>query len=151
MSKGACMFDFRDFEKGFEHLIRNAIPQHAANGLRQGAALCLRDAVKIPPTVPKKTGFLRSQQRIEDPVITRDEISVRFGFNTSYASRLHEAPSNWNWSQKNSGPKFLETKMAQFRKKYMEAVAAYILSKQPGLAGGAGAAPMPFETEGGGD
>lgn len=139
MAKTGFTMDFRDFNKKFYKIVRNAIPELGERGLFQGGALLIRDAITETPAVPKSRGIskpkgsrwtgpghLRRSQKVEKPVITSREISVEVGFNTDYAAYVHEAPSNLNWSTPGTGPKFLETKLARHKDKYMRKVAEVI-------------------------
>lgn len=66
---------------------------------------------------------MRRNQAIGKAQIGRKGISIVFGFNTEYAARLHEAPSNWNWTEPGSGPKYLQSKLEKNMKKYMKKIA----------------------------
>jgi len=123
--KTGLYMDFSDFDKGFERYLKKH-PIESAKALEVTAAIVLADAVNEQPTVPKKTGTLRRSQAIAKAKIERKGISIIFGFNTEYAARLHEAPSNWNWSEPGSGPKYLQSKLERNMKKYMKKVAEEI-------------------------
>jgi len=124
--KTGLTFDFRDFDMNFKRIVEKTIPGHAEKGLLQAGAALIRDAIVEEPTVPKKTGHLRRNQRIEVVKESGKAISVLAGFNTNYAAKLHEAPSSWNWSEPGSGPKYLESKLSKHKDKYMKVVADYI-------------------------
>jgi hypothetical protein len=122
--------DTKDFDMKFAEIVKNTIPRVAADALFRAGALVIRDALREEPTVPKKTGNLRRTQHIETPDITSDDISVEAGFNADYAARVHEwVPSEQygekqvNWTLAGSGPKFLSTKLARNKEKYMKYVA----------------------------
>ena len=123
--KTGLYMDFSEFNKGFEKYLKKHKIESAA-ALEKVAAFVLADAVNEQPTVPKKTGTLRRSQAISKAQIGRKGISIVFGFNTEYAARLHEAPSNWNWSEPGSGPKYLQSKLEKNMKKYMKQVAEEI-------------------------
>ena len=123
--KTGLYMDFSEFNKGFEKYLKKHKTESAA-ALEKVAAFVLADAVNEQPTVPKKTGTLRRSQAISKAQIGRKGISIVFGFNTEYAARLHEAPSNWNWSEPGSGPKYLQSKLEKNMKKYMKQVAEEI-------------------------
>jgi len=122
--------DFSDFEKGFNDLVKNAIPPDAEKGLFNAAAAMLKDADEEIPMTPRKEGHLRGEKKIENVLTTKGEISVTAGFNKEYAASLHEMPKEAgdkiNWTLPGSGPKFLETKMVRNKQKYMEIVAESI-------------------------
>jgi len=123
--KTGLYMDFSEFNKGFEKYLKKHKVESAA-ALEKVAAFVLADAVNEQPTVPKKTGTLRRSQAVSKAQIERKGISIVFGFNTEYAARLHEAPSNWNWSEPGSGPKYLQSKLEKNMKKYMKQVAEEI-------------------------
>ena len=114
--------DFRDFDIHFAKIVEEQIPKETEDALFQAGSLALADAIEEKPTVPKKTGHLRRSQRVEVKK-EKNEIYVLCGFNTNYAAKLHEAPSNWNWTEPGSGPKFLESTLQKNAKKYMKFVA----------------------------
>ena len=121
--KSGFTLNTRDFDMRFPKITEKKIPRDAARAIFQVAAIVLKDAITEQPTVPKKKGTLRRSQRIEHPKIQHGEISVELGFNEEYAAKLHEAPSNWNWTEPGSGPKFLEAKLARNSQKYMRETA----------------------------
>jgi len=123
--KTGLYMDFSEFDKGFEKYLKKHKTESAA-ALEKVAAFVLADAVSEQPTVPKKSGTLRREQAIGEAQIGRKGISIVFGFNTEYAARLHEAPTNWNWSEPGSGPKYLQSKLEKNMRKYMKKVAEYI-------------------------
>jgi len=115
--------DTKDFDMKFAEIVKNTIPRVAADALFRAGALVIRDALREEPTVPKKTGNLRRTQHIETPDITSDEISVEAGFNANYAADVHERVGKTRWTLEGSGPKFLSTKLARNKEKYMKYVA----------------------------
>jgi len=123
--KTGLYMDFSEFNKGFEKYLKKHKVE-SAEALEKVAAFVLADAVNEQPTVPKKTGNLRRNQAVGKAQIGRKGISIVFGFNTEYAARLHEAPSNWNWSEPGSGPKYLQSKLERNMKKYMKLTAEKI-------------------------
>jgi hypothetical protein len=120
--------DFTNFDAGFKDLINNVIPGHAQKGLFQAGALIIKYAITEEPRAPHLTGHLWRSQKIE-VIKESGYIGVAVGFNTSYAAKLHEAPSNWNWTMQGSGPKYLETPMSVHRNDAMKKCADYILSQ----------------------
>lgn len=129
MEKTGFTLDTKEFDLKFPKITDKEIPEEMANSAMRVGAFILRDAIVQPPTVPKKSGHLRRQQVVERPKIERGEISVAFGFNTPYAARLHEAPSNWQWSEPGSGPKFLESKLMSNKEKYLQQIAEDVRRK----------------------
>jgi len=123
MNKSGFTLNTRDFDIKFPKITQKRIPEDAAQAIFQVAAIVLKDAITEEPTAPKNKGTLRRSQKIERPKVEHGAISIEIGFNTEYAAKLHEAPSNWNWSEPGSGPKFLEAKLSRNREKYMRETA----------------------------
>jgi hypothetical protein len=130
-------FDTKDFDIKFTELVKKTIPRLAGDALFKAGALVIRDSILEEPTVPKKTGNLRRTQKILPAEIGDDEISVDVGFNADYAAKVHEMGEGlgflWgnvrsvHWTLPGSGPKFLSTKLAKNKEKYMQFVADEIL------------------------
>jgi hypothetical protein len=121
-----CEFrlDTRDFDKKFYRLVNYAVPEYAQKGWARAGAKCIADAIEKEPRAPHDKGFLwRSQKVIAFPA------GCILGFNIVYAARHHEAPDNWNWKLTGAGPKYLTSKLAQYRKDYMKIVADTIRNK----------------------
>jgi hypothetical protein len=122
--------DWTDFDKKFYNLVNNAIPEDAEKGLVDGMNELLRDSIELPPQAPKDIGDLWGSTA--DTVKLAKEkgklLGVSGGFNIKYARRHHEAePGEFKYTvdkgASKPGPKFMQSKMAQFGKKYMEIVA----------------------------
>ena len=137
--------DVSDFEKGFARIVKKASGEEAEKGLFDAANQLLRDAEEEQPYVPYADGFLRGSASVggaggqvhkrgqtggAKAVVTKDEVSVYPGFNIVYAARWHELTpeedDKINWSLPGSGRKYLESKMALFKEKYMKTVARSI-------------------------
>lgn len=112
--------DVKDFQKNMAELAKNTIPKVVGNALFKAGALVIRDAILEEPTCPKKTGNLRRTQKVLLPDISRDEIGVDVGFNADYAAKVHELPEKTNWTLPGSGPKYLSSKLARNKDKYMK-------------------------------
>jgi len=110
--------DTKDFDLKFDQLNNKELPEAIKNALLQTGALIIDDAINEEPRVPHKTGHLWRSQRIEIES-KKGSHSLLVGFNTEYAARLHEAPKAWNWTLEGSGPKYLESKLLKFNKKYI--------------------------------
>ena len=123
--KTGFSMDFSDFDKKFAKIVKKAIPELAAKALFQVGGKVIADAIKKQPRAPQLTGNLWRSQLIMPPKILKD-ISIEVGFAAEYAARLHEAPSNWNWTLAGSGPKYLEAKLSQYHRNYMKFVADFI-------------------------
>jgi len=124
--------DFSDFDKNFYQLATNAIPNDARKGLYNAMNELLEDSVTKPPQAPKEFGDLWASKGGTVEVETKGkELSVSGGFNIKYAHRQHEAePGTYKYTRDKGasqpGPKFMQSKMAMFFKKYMEIVAETI-------------------------
>ncbi len=122
-------FDSSDFDKKFEQLVKNAIPDDARDGLFKAMNEVLRDSIELPPQAPKEIGDLWGSTAGTVKVETKhDLLSVSGGFNLKYAHRHHEVPPGtykytMDKGAKQPGPKFMQSKMARYARKYMEIVA----------------------------
>ncbi|GAG56946.1 unnamed protein product, partial [marine sediment metagenome] len=120
MSKSGFSLDFKDFDKKFTRIIERAIPEAAADGLRQAGQEWKLDADNVEPRTPHKEGFLRGSGEVSKAKITARSIDVEVTYDEPYAKRWHEAePGTVKWSELGVGPKYLESKAVRFMKKYM--------------------------------
>lgn len=126
MEKTGFTVDLKDFEKKFNDIVKNTIPELARMGLFQAGAQLLRDAIIEEPRAPHKTGALWRSQKIE---VSHDKIEVKAGFNIEYAAAVHERPKKGEWTLPGSGPKFLESKLVKNKLKYMRITAEVIKNK----------------------
>jgi hypothetical protein len=155
--KEGFSLNFKDFNDKFKEIVDKTMPSILSRALFKTGAQIIKDAITLPPKVPKKTGTLRRSQVIDPAVISRDDISIRIGFNTDYAAAVHEAPENRNWNIPGSGPKYLSSKLSMYRDRYMAMVAELCLkeSQSGGAAGGAASSFLQtgqdFENVAGGD
>jgi len=119
--------DFSDFEKGLKRLVKESEPRETAKGLFQAGNQLLKDAIEEKPYAPFDEGHLRGSARTDKAVVTKSGAEVTTGFNIVYAARWHElTPAEdrrISWSLPGSGRKFLESKMATYKEKYMKIVA----------------------------
>ena len=148
--KGGFQMDTRDFMRKFMKIAQDTIPSLAGRGLFMAGNELLRDGIKIPPQAPFREGHLRGSARTQGEgqvmhQLTSSEkkafrafkneaaIWVLAGFNIDYAAKWHEL--SWiksariNWTRtgaKLPGPKYLESKMAMFKDKYMKIAATAI-------------------------
>ena len=134
-----------DFERRFRNIINNAVPALVRKGMTLAGMRLLEDAIMESPTVPIDEGTLRgsgsvfvgnahvgdSQNVGGNPTPSHDfadegedhhQITATVGFNTPYAARLHEHPE-FEFTNSDSGGKFLESKMTRNRDRYMRIVA----------------------------
>jgi len=130
MAKNKSSFTLNpsDFIHGFKEIAKEW-PEHGAQGMKYAAALMLADSIKEEPRAPHKTGMLWRSHTIQEPVVVSDGWEVWAGFNIEYAAAQHEAPAGYNYTMDGSGPKFLESKMLKYVKKYLQAAADYISRK----------------------
>lgn len=136
MSKETGMYlDTTDFDKKFDDLVKKAIPGDAQKGLRNAMNELLSDSIKKPPQAPKDIGDLWGSTAGTVKVETKHKLlSVHGGFNIKYAHRHHEvAPGTYKYTTTKGasqpGPKFMQSKMAMYGKKYMGIVAEVIRRK----------------------
>jgi len=121
--------DTTDFDKKFDDLDKKIIPDATKKGLADGMNELLRDSIEKPPQAPKEIGDLwGSIAGTVKVFIKRGVMSVIGGFNIKYARRHHEAePGEFKYTTDKGatqpGPKFMQSKMAAYREKYMEIVA----------------------------
>jgi len=123
--------DMTDFDKKFNNLIKNAIPKYAAKGVFNAMNELLNDAITKPPQAPKDIGDLWGSKIVEIAKEVAKEILIEGGFNIKYARRHHEVPPGTfkytlTKGASQPGPKFLESKMVQFKEKYGEIIAETI-------------------------
>lgn len=128
MTKDTGFFmDFSKFEKDFKRLVEKKIPSSASEGEVNAANEILRDSVEIPPQAPKDIGDLWGSRIVEGVKNLKELIKIIFGFNIKYAHRHHEAePGAYNYTLTKGatqpGPKFMQSKMVRFKKKYIEII-----------------------------
>ena len=122
--------DCSDFEKGLKKLVEKSIPPEAGKGLFKAGNELLNDAKTVIPKAPWELGDLHASAQVNKAEIKKDEVSVEAGFNIEYAARWHELTpeedSKISWTTPGSGRKYLESKMAMFKDKYMAIVAKHI-------------------------
>ena len=122
--------DFKSFEKGFKKIVKKASGEEAGKGLFKAGNELLRDAINEIPYAPFDEGTLRGSARVTKAEIKKGEVSAVAGFNIIYAARWHELTpeedSKIAWTLPGSGRKYLESKMARYKNKYMQIVAKHI-------------------------
>jgi len=107
------------------------IPRHGDKGAFDAMNELLQDAVVHPPQAPKDIGDLWGSRIVEKAKGIAKEIITEGGFNIKYARRHHEVPPGTfkytlTKGASQPGPKFLESKMAQFKEKYAWIIAETI-------------------------
>ncbi len=136
MAKETGMYlDWGDFDKKFYDLVNKAIPEDAKKGLVDGMNELLSDSIELPPQAPKEIGDLwgATAGTVEVVEAKGKILGVQGGFNSKYAAYQHEGERKDGTHKvkkytttkgaSKPGPKFMQSKMAQFGKKYMEIVA----------------------------
>jgi len=130
MNKSGYFLDFSDFNKKLKKILEKTIPKAAEKGVFNAANELLNDAVEKPPQAPFKKGDLWGSKIVDKVETKGNEISAKAGFNISYATKQHEAePGRFHYTRtgaKQPGPKYLESKMAKYRKKYGKIIAETI-------------------------
>jgi len=135
-NKSGFTMDFSQFEKDFNRIVKNVIPKEAGRGLFKAGNALLDDAVYVPPQTPKISDDLRGSKAVNEAKVTNGQISVEAGFNIEYAAYQHEGErkdgshkiEKWTTTKGATSPgiKFLESKAAMFKNKYMEIAAKHI-------------------------
>lgn len=124
--------DSSDFDKKFDDLVKNGIPGDAGKGLVKAMDEWLSDSITKPPQAPKEIGDLWGSVADTVKLIVKyGLLFVKGGFNIIYARKHHEVPPGTfeyttDKGAEQPGPKFMQSKAAQFGKKYMGIVAETI-------------------------
>lgn len=127
MSGSGFSMDFKDFDKKSTRIIKRAVPEAAAKGLREAGQEWKLDADNVSPRTPHKEGGLRASGKVSRVEVKGQALSVEVSYDTPYAARWHEVePGTINWSEPGVGPKYLESKAVRFAKKYIGIIAAVI-------------------------
>lgn len=150
-------FDDKDFKIKVDEYINTMETQYIILGMRQAMLQLLNDCVMEMPTVPHKTGFLRSsasiwtnQELVKDtndsgtgtPASVAPDLPAEaqkgksfcvgsISFNTPYAAHLHEL-IDANWSEPGAGAKFLEKKLIGNQTRYIKIIAKNLETKREG-------------------
>jgi hypothetical protein len=132
--KSGFSVDCQNFRKTYPEILGEIIPAWAMKGLHYAGQLLMRDAKMVQPFTPHAWGGLWNSETVNAAVKKNGAWQLECGYNIAYAAKLHEAPDGWNWQLKGSGPKYLETKMALYRNRYMGAVADVIRFKRVPMA-----------------
>jgi len=152
MKDGGFSLDFKEFNKKFLEYALKTAPAAAEQGLFEAISELKNDADNVKPKTPHLEGNLRGDYTLILEGITQSKVveksggkgkdhakggagkpAERFGakdiitkliFRMPYAAKWHEAINKKvNWSEGGVGPKYLESKMMMFMKKYMGMVA----------------------------
>jgi hypothetical protein len=125
MSNDPFSLDFAEFDRRFLEYAVTKAPEAAKQGMFEALGELKHDADSVQPMTPYLEGHLRSEhtKTIEaEP----GNIVAKLVFLMPYAARMHEGKASWKWTRTrvpSPGPKFLETKMMMFGKKYFQIVA----------------------------
>lgn len=118
--------DYSLFKASFTKIVTKTIPDKAGKAEFAVGAMIIKDAILIKPMVPRDIGDLQASGEIH-PDNNPLALSVIVGFNKEYAAKWHESVGkNINWSLVGSGAKYLESKLAMFKDKYMRFFASFI-------------------------
>jgi hypothetical protein len=117
--------DFSAFKKEFEQVVNNTVPDLTKKGLFSAASSLKLDSDHVQPKTPVKEGHLKGSWMTQ---VGSDAGSwcLLCGFNVEYASYVHEMVKRHPWTEPESGPKFLESKLYMFPDKYLRLVAETI-------------------------
>lgn len=154
MKDGGFSLDFSAFNKAFLGYALKTAPAAAEKGMFEAISELKNDADNVTPKTPHLEGNLRGDYTFILEGITQSKVSEksggkgknhhaggggaaeRFGakdiickvvFRQPYAAKWHEAVNKKvNWSEGGVGPKYVETKLSMFNKKYMKIVASAI-------------------------
>lgn len=154
MKEGGFSLDWQDFDKKFFAYALKTAPEAAEKGLFEAISELKNDADNVTPRTPHLEGNLRGDYTLILEGITQSKISEKSGgkgsnhmkggggaserygakniicqliFRQPYAAKWHEAVNKKvNWSEGGSGPKYLESKMMMFMRKYIGIVATRI-------------------------
>lgn len=146
--------DWKDFDAKFLAYALGTAPAVAEKGLFEAISELKNDADNVTPKTPHLEGNLRGDYTIVLEGITQSRVveksggknpdhrkgggtvAERYGakdiicklvFRQPYAAKWHEAVNKKvNWSEGGSGPKYLESKMMMFMRKYIGIVATRI-------------------------
>ena len=119
--------DFTEFNKKLSAIIKNVPPDDVSVGMREALQELKLDADNVPPRTPHLEGHLRASGKVQKIKITTKEISGELTYDAPYAKRWHEVePGTIKWSEPDVGPKYIESKVVKFMKKYLEIIAAVI-------------------------
>lgn len=137
MAKTGYFLDFSEFNRNLKRLTDVEFPEYIEKGLFHAMNELLNDSITKPPQAPKDMGDLWGSRIVEKAKKTRSAINVTGGFNIKYAHRWHELPKrkarkiNYTLTKGASqpGPKYMQSKMAQYGRKYIGIVAETIRRK----------------------
>jgi hypothetical protein len=146
--------DWTNFNERFLEYALKTAPEAAEKGMFEALSELKNDADNVTPKTPLLEGNLRGDVTLILEGITQSKIVEKSGgkspghrkggataaerhgakdiiakivFRMPYAAKWHEAVNKKvNWSEDGAGPKYLESKLAMFKTKYMKIVAAAV-------------------------
>ena len=127
----AFNLDLTQFTARLKQITEKTIPDAARKGMFQAMNELKHDSDKEPPKTPVKEGHLKGSWKVEVNVPFSGNIEIVAGFNIEYASYVHEMfygigfgdiITPGTWTEPGSGPKFLESKLTRYFKKYLEII-----------------------------
>jgi len=140
VSGGSYFLDFSEFNRNLKRLTEEEFPEYIGKGLFRAMNELLTDSITKPPQAPKdigdlwgsRTGVMQGTELVVEK--TRDAMLIKGGFHIKYAEKHHEAePGTYKYTltkgASQPGPKFMQSKMAQYANKYIETVANTIRNK----------------------
>lgn len=143
---GSFEFDMTEFDKRFTKAALKTVPEALEDAMFAVLSEVKHDADTVQPKTPLLEGNLRGDYTFVLEGITKSRIAStgkkggagpqpaeRYGaksiiakiiFRMPYAAKLHEAVGKKiAWSEPGSGPKYLESKLSMFRRKYWGMIA----------------------------
>jgi len=151
----AFTMDFSQFNEAFLKHTLETCPKAAERGMFEALSELKNDADSVTPKTPHLEGNLRGDYTFILEGITQSKVTevgsqhkgnvapverfnakniiAKIVFRMPYAAKWHEAvDKKVNWSEPGVGPKYLETKLMMFNKKYMSIVAWAIAAANSG-------------------
>ncbi len=140
MAKTGYYLDFSKLNRNLKRLTDVEFPEYIEKGLFDAINALLEDSINLPPQAPKDMGDLWGSRTGAMPgtalVVkrTRNAMLIKGGFHIKYAERHHEVPpGTYNYTTTKGasqpGPKFMQSKMIQYGKKYIWIIAEAIRRK----------------------
>lgn len=144
---GGFELDFTEFNERFFRYALETAPAAAEKGMFEAISELKNDCDSVTPKTPHLEGNLRgdytfilegiTQSKVKEvgtehrggasAVRRTGEIIAKLIFRMPYAAKWHEAVNRKvNWSESGVGPKFAESKLMMFGKKYFGIVATRI-------------------------
>ena len=137
---GGFSVSFEDFDKKFQDIMKNTIPDLADKAQLEMAKQLLNDATTQEPTVPKGHARAKAGKRTgvggtlrqSGKIVKQEPGHYKVGFNMPYATYQHEGQRKdgshivRNYSEAGAGKKFLTKKIQMNRNVYLKKMANFI-------------------------